>query len=1458
MRIKGYFKIEVVDVNTGEVVREFESPNNVTTWGFDRIALFRWWGIDYGGYSPWDRQHTIWLSPDVYDARMRTVRLRTTSEFGPGDTTLATEFVTSAIGNPLRQEYIAAAGPVPAAYQVFGQFNPPPAGITRTINTIGCGSGSDELHAFTDISAAPCIQTDTQQLNVTYRTQFFDDPVPTISDVWRNPNTVEYFAQQVCDTQADGAALPSEIDTPDQASPFYFSKTMLPHIAPAEYDNMAHFRNSDNHGTGTGSQLNFSAFPGIPDYTRETRATGNCNKHIWNFDWTISEGIGRIYGSMILGSQNHEMLQTPFAPSDFPNTPIQTIHNHSANATQPFLDTNFLATGQGSISMDGSAWSSTSRHPLMFRVQMTETGDVGTSRYHYQWRHVSGGLQAELSNSLEKWRGVFEPIPWFSYDQSTYWPGVIFRRVFPVSGNEVGEQNYTMNVEEWIDNESVVVFRNDKGVSLVNLYTGNFVIFDNTTTPAFPASKIYQVAVSDNGTIWAADADLGLYRITDPFGSPTVTKMTVAAHGIPAGTEQCYAVHQGYNDSIWAVFDGGLSKTTDGGTTWTNHDPGSVPAFNYTSNGGISNSNWSNVRMMAVDRETPDNEMCIQYVNPGSTANQRAYHAWWSEVGTSFAGPGGNNNTVDDTRSVLKSDSGTARQRLRCSRRGGMFVLLINPGSSSYQSCHLYFGRNDYRQIRLIPNNVNGNTNMQWNNSARPTFHYDQYGTPHTWSSTSGSGYTTPRGGLFNWYLNSTGNMWADDNFFPMQSFEQFGNPTDPHEFTGFTMAMGRDPNISGEYRPRTDRYLWGDLWSGNFMGPLNQNETRSDDTMTQDLMWKDVRWNGADWETDYHAPAPDSSGNGFDGTRRGFRIEDLTFRARATIEIPSAAGANFGSGDLTFVATVRPINQINSTENAQQHALLSWTNNLPGSKRDEYTFYWDRFHKTDAVEPVLSPTPQLGAGRYSRTGTPLGENNTTGGFGNTPADFGIYRVVFTLSGTQLRIYIDGVEQGTVGGQTISGMSTSAANMQRIIIGARSGVISNFFHGEIYNIQLWNYPWTPADAVTDAGNPTGVNVPAGGALSNLIVHYQNNVSIAGMESKATHLGQENLKDGITIGFANGTTSPAFVATDYYTVGVCDGVFKDNAISFDYHHELYTTPVVYDFSDVEDSVNTPAVSSTSAIIPASGGQITDIPVWRQYDSGAGYYIYLSSHGEVGSFGGGDRNITTFQQLTGNGYIEWTIPTTFATDGLGVGLTENPTDPTNAVGFTYLCRYKVSGTGASFRAYELVVNDTIVVSPGGPDQYSPGDTFRMEKSGSTVTFRHNGALVHTFTRPSVAPMWGRARLQGEVGSTIIDMKINYTRPAGYLDLGNSLALPTPTGKYDPNHLNIDSIGVSGTINGTPFTAVKDNRTLRMEELPLSASYPGVGEALIIYDAGLLLFNPADYGKTVTVNYIHVKFE
>jgi hypothetical protein len=108
---------------------------------------------------------------------------------------------------------------------------------------------------------------------------------------------------------------------------------------------------------------------------------------------------------------------------------------------------------------------------------------------------------------------------------------------------------------------------------------------------------------------------------------------------------------------------------------------------------------------------------------------------------------------------------------------------------------------------------------------------------------------------------------------------------------------------------------------------------------------------------------------------------------------------------------------------------------------------------------------------------------------------------------------------------------------------------------------------------------------------------------------------------------------------------------------------------------------------------------------------------------------DSGASSAQTILGNGYVEFTIP---QTDFLGiVGLSTSDTNQS----------YATIGWGLLFSnavVSEYEVMELGVVKTGAPIVYAAGDKFRVQRTGSTITYYQNGVLVYTSLATTTAPL------------------------------------------------------------------------------------------------------------------------
>ena len=95
----------------------------------------------------------------------------------------------------------------------------------------------------------------------------------------------------------------------------------------------------------------------------------------------------------------------------------------------------------------------------------------------------------------------------------------------------------------------------------------------------------------------------------------------------------------------------------------------------------------------------------------------------------------------------------------------------------------------------------------------------------------------------------------------------------------------------------------------------------------------------------------------------------------------------------------------------------------------------------------------------------------------------------------------------------------------------------------------------------------------------------NNWELNNGGAKITHADEQLLANGINIQFQNGSSAPHFQAADFYTVGVCNGLWKDNATTLYYESAWYSKPAQFKVL-LPNNFTIPAVAPYELKIPQS--------------------------------------------------------------------------------------------------------------------------------------------------------------------------------------------------------------------------------------------------------------------------------
>lgn len=608
-----YGQIEYIlrDAATEEIIEQGEKSNILNDKFFEFIS-------DYGQLP---------LRVVITDAIMEASRI---TNLVPGTTNpLPVITVIPSIG--VYAQYFPRSGATPAFIQYSGRYTAPAIGTSRTIKSICLASGYNQqssvatyvisatdfqisylspspCYAFSKLSA-PCIQTDTQVLDVFYRVFF---PY----------NASSGLAEPIFEKLV---ASFLNYDNVSVSYPMIYSPFKLPKIKSYDtgrvpvsqsashvmrsYNGKAFFSSGSKiSGAGFFRQLNytnanFTDFPGI-----EVGSLISFNNTARDYSY---------------GSQSQLTLASYSNMDSY-----SKIQNMIGQATElsgplnlPFLDVDNLPTGTGIPVITGT-WNNIStpsgaglyypgKMPELVRVKIESSGSTGTSTYSII-RQKFLGLRMYANNPNMYHTHCILPlcgedlVPTGNLTTS----GIGTTLIGDITDTTFGVRQ--LSACEKYDESSIIIVKKNE-IILYNIAVADYWRY----TGAF--TNIHQVAVV-NSKIYVACRDTGLYVI-DPYNSLTVSAVANTA-GIDFSI--CNGVARGYNNRLWVAANNCIASFD--GSTWLKYDSSSSPQFSIA---GISDSNWSNIEFIKVDEFNVDNQMLIVRKS-GATVNPTLLGVWWS------------------------------------------------------------------------------------------------------------------------------------------------------------------------------------------------------------------------------------------------------------------------------------------------------------------------------------------------------------------------------------------------------------------------------------------------------------------------------------------------------------------------------------------------------------------------------------------------------------------------------------------------------------------------------------------------------------------------------------------------------------------------------------------------------------------------------------------------------------
>ena len=434
--------------------------------------------------------------------------------------------------------------------------------------------------------------------------------------------------------------------------------------------------------------------------------------------------------------------------------------------------------------------------------------------------------------------------------------------------------------------------------------------------------------------------------------------------------------------------------------------------------------------------------------------------------------------------------------------------------------------------------------------------------------------------------------------------------------------------------------------------------------------------------------------------------------------------------------------------------------------------------------------------------------------------------VLKTIPGTKFDVYHNGVNIGKLE----SDIDLNA--ITNINIGNKDISSDSGFKGTLSNVQIWNTEWTATDVTIDAANPTGKtsSIPS----ANCLIHLPLTDSVLINELKLTHTAQESMPDNLEIKFSPGALSPAFVASDFFSVGVYDGIFKDNATSFSQHYLMHTRPTKTNMAFVENRLEVP-----TNIITAT--QIVTEPIhWNNVNLGVafpGMFGSINSYGWNSYCGGnGIQNISTDFVFT------FTSGANSKVTEFMLGMTNSVSSQANRLLLNYAVHFVGHATdNGSINIYE---NGTLRTTP--VTTFNLNDVFSIKRTGNIITYEKNDIIFYTSTVAANGSYYPRVVTNN--ACLVKDIKITYMQTYPSMYLGNKANMD---GIFSPVFYAIDDSYISVKLNNVPVAVTvfdKPATALAPAVIPV----PSPGSCIFLPSSGKLIFDPADIGKAVTVDY------
>lgn len=412
---------------------------------------------------------------------------------------------------------------------------------------------------------------------------------------------------------------------------------------------------------------------------------------------------------------------------------------------------------------------------------------------------------------------------------------------------------------------------------------------------------------------------------------------------------------------------------------------------------------------------------------------------------------------------------------------------------------------------------------------------------------------------------------------------------------------------------------------------------------------------------------------------------------------------------------------------------------------------------------------------------------------------------------------------------------------------------TNNWQANITTAPVTDTSWTSANgwyvgstAVQCMWFPALDNTAQGGPFSTLYwtsYGWNGSAWVAwGTGNKPTHTTYDPLINGVNISFVDGTTGTSFVSGDYYNMGVTDGIWKDNTITTTGSLSYYMAPTKFGVTDF-----TP---NTVTLYPYTTGTVTWRKVHSQLTVNADNSLVNTYTQRAYALPALSNN-----RVFGDFQVDFHMSPDNANRNIWLNLQSNFNTYTDRATYngTYWNPVAVDyGWWFSGNIPKTIDSSVVAYSPTYTAAAIPAanTTYSIKRVGSVVTYLINSVVVKTSTVSSTQLSFGIQVYYGSYTTnptgnqyTVPPITVVSSGPGYYVGMGSSV---NGTGIFDPNFNTVENTAVNQiSINGVPATNIYN----------LTAHVPVQGEVDISQEDGVVLFNAADLGKTITGSYTYI---